>query len=249
MKLLLAVLICILGYPASACSLRVSPEEWPPYIYRSGSKLTGADFELITAILKQAGCSLQLQTEVPPARRHLLFQQGRLDLLLAASDTPERRGFARFSLPYRNETVGLFALPHRASRFRSAGSFSDLVTRQAALLTPRVGFYGSDYERALPVLNVNGRRSTFTSFEQGVRMLEAGRGDLIMGDAAALRYVAQQLGVQIEALAFVPFRAPVHIMLNAASTTREQLERINKAITRLEQSGALGAIRARYGVD
>jgi len=249
MKLFFAVLLCILALSSNACTLRVSPEEWPPYIYRSDGKVTGADYELITAILQQAGCSLQLQAEVPPARRHVLFQQGRLDLLLAASDTPERRGFARFSLPYRNETVGLFALPHRASRLRSAASFSDLVSRRVALLTPRIGFYGPDYERALPALDANGRRSTFTTFEQGIRMLVAGRGDLIMGDAAALRHVAQQLGVQIEALSFVPFRAPVHMMLNTASTTREQLERINQAITRLEQSGALGAIRARYGIN
>jgi polar amino acid transport system substrate-binding protein len=54
--------------------------------------------------------------------------------------------------------------------------------------------------------------------------------------------------VALAALPYVPFRAPVHLMLNAASTTQQQLERINAAIARLEHDGTLPAIRMRYGV-
>jgi len=249
MKSLFAVFLCVFALQANACTLRVSPEDWPPYMYRSGGKLTGIDYELITAILAHARCRLKLEEEVPPARRQMLFQQGRLDIMLAASDTPERRGFARFSLPYRSETVGLFALSGKLARYRNADSFGALVALNTPLLTPRVGFYGPDYERAVPALTANGKHSTFTTFEQGIRMLQAGRGDVIMGDAVALRHVALRMGVRLEALPFVPFRAPVHMMLNAASTTREQLARINQAITQLEQNGSLGVIRARYGVN
>ncbi|MNR49989.1 hypothetical protein D3C85_1694470 [compost metagenome] len=79
-------------------------------------------------------------------------------------------------------------------------------------------------------------------------MFKAGRGELIMGDAAAVRAEARRLGVALAALPFVPFRAPVHLMLNAASTTPQQLERINAAIAQLEQNGTLAAIRVRYGL-
>jgi polar amino acid transport system substrate-binding protein len=37
-------------------------------------------------------------------------------------------------------------------------------------------------------------------------------------------------------------------MLNAASTTQAQLARIDGAIAKLEQSGVLATIRARYGL-
>ncbi|MGO4380192.1 substrate-binding periplasmic protein [Pseudoduganella sp. RAF53_2] len=249
MKSLIAALLCVFVMPVQACTLRLSPEEWPPYIYRSSGHLAGLDYELISAILRQAGCKLKEEEEVPPARRQVLFQQGRIDLLLAASDTPERRGFARFTLPYRSETVGLFVLPQKLARFREAASFPALTRLGASLLTPRIGFYGDDYESALPALDANGKRSTFTTFEQGIKMLQAGRGDLIMGDTVALRHTARLLGVQIEALPFAPYHAPVHMMLNAVSTTREQLARINQAITQLERNGTLGTIRARYGVN
>lgn len=249
MKFLLAALLCVLAMHVDACTLRMAPEQWPPYIYRSGGHLTGIDYELISAIMRQAGCTLKEEEEVPPARRQLMFQQGRIDLLLAAFDTPERRSFARFSLPYRNETIGLFALSHKQPRYRHITSFNALADLGSSVLTPRVGFYGTDYERALPKLDAHGQRSTFSNFEQGIKMLKAGRADLIMGDVLALRHAARNLDVQIEALPFVPYHAPVHMMLNTASTTVEQLARINQAITQLEQNGTLRAIRARYGID
>lgn len=250
MRLLLAALLLQLAGPAGACTLRLAPEEWPPYFYHNDKAvLGGVDFELLQAIMKHAGCALQLEKEMPPARRNVLFQQGKLDLLMAASATEERRGYARFSLPYRQETVGLFTVPEKLDKFRHVDSFQDLVSRRASLLAPRLGFYGDDYERALPVLNAEGRRSTFGTFEQGIKMLEAGRGDLIMGDANALRHVARLQNVRIVQLSYLPYRAPVHLMLNAASTTQAQLARINQAITQLEQNGTLAAIRARYGVN
>ena len=250
MRMLLAALLIQLACPAGACTLRMAPEEWPPYFYHNDKAvLDGVDYELLLAILTRAGCVLQLEKEMPPARRNILFQQGKLDLLMAASSTEERRGFARFSLPYRQETVGLFTVPAKQEKYGQIGSFQDIVARRASLLAPRLGYYGDDYERIIPVLNAEGRRSTFNSFEQGIKMLDAGRADLIMGDAVALRHIARLHNVKLVQLPFTPFRAPVHLMLNAASTTQEQLVRINEAISQLEQSGALPAIRARYGIN
>jgi polar amino acid transport system substrate-binding protein len=250
MKFLLAAPLCLLATLAHACTLRMAPEEWPPYIYTVASgRLGGVDLELIQAILRQAGCTLHLEDQVPTARRTILFQQGKLDLLLAASITPERRGYARFSRPYRHETVGLFALGDLGERLRGIDSFQNIADRKLSLLAPRIGFYGNDYERAIPQLNADGRRSTFSTFEQGMKMLEAGRGDLIMGDAFALRHQARLMGISVTVLPYTPFRAPVHLMLNASSTSMEQLARINQAITQLEQNGTLPAIRSRYGMN
>jgi polar amino acid transport system substrate-binding protein len=250
MRLLLTALLIQLASSSWACTLRLAPEEWPPYFYHNDKgMLAGVDYELLQAIVDRAGCTLQVEKEMPPARRNVLFQQGKLDLLMAASATEERRGFARFSLPYRQETVGIFTVPEKLDKFRRVESFQDIIALRASLLAPRLGFYGEDYQRALPMLNAEGRHSTFGSFEQGIKMLGAGRGDLIMGDAHALRHIARLHKVKLAALPYTPYRAPVHLMLNAASTTQEQLARINQAIAQLEQSGALAAIRARYGVN
>ena len=234
---------------ASACSLKMALEPWPPYIYSDDAgQLAGVDLELVQAIVKEAGCTLRIEAELPALRRQILFREGKLDLMLAASDTPERRRYARFSMPYRNESVGLFTTPAKLARFRKLASFGAIAQQHVSLLAPKAGWYGDSYHLAGETLEANGNRSTFGSFQQGVQMFKAGRADLIMGDRMAVLHEARRQGVALAALPYVPFRAPVHLMLNAASTTQANLDSLNAAIQRLERSGALPAIRARHGL-
>lgn len=233
---------------AHGCTLRMALEQWPPYIYSTaGGASTGMDLELARTILKEAGCTLVLQPELPPARRQIVFQQGGLDLLLAASDTPERRRYARFSSAYRYETVGLFTRPDLLPQYRKFTSLTALLKLQMALLAPKTGWYGSVYEQAMRQPDGENRFSTFASFDQGLRMFGAGRADVILGDRNAIRYAAQQQGIALAPLPIVVMRAPVHLMLNKASTTADDLARVNAAIARLEQRGVLAAIRDNYG--
>jgi polar amino acid transport system substrate-binding protein len=241
--------LCLAAAPAWACHLRMASESWPPYIYSgSNGEAMGADVELVRAIMQEAGCTLDIVAELPTLRREVLFRQGKLDLMLAASRTEERRGYARFSAAYRHERVGLFAATDKQAQYAKIDSFDAIARQRIAVLAPRAGWYGPDYARAASAQDAGAWRNTFGTFRQGIQMFRAGRAELIMGDAAALQHEARQQGVALAALPYVPFSAPVHLMLNAASTTPGELDRINGAIARLEQSGALATIRARYGL-
>ena len=244
--LFLAVLgLCAL--PALACRMTMALEQWPPYLYRDAQgKYTGLDLELLRAIFKEARCTLLSVPELPTARRQLLFQKGELDLLPAASDTSERHAYARFSMRYRDETVGIFGKAGTPAMQRPVGSFGQLARSTATLLAPKVGWYGADYAAVRPALEKAGRMNAFGSFQQGVRMLDAGRADLLLGDVLAVRHEARQQGVPLTALPFLALRAPVHLMLNARTTSAADLARLNAAITRLEQRGTLAAIRSSY---
>lgn len=235
---------------ASACSLSVAMEQWPPYVYTDERRQAGGlDLELARAILHEAGCTLQILAELPTARRQRLFLSGEIDLLLAASDTEERRAYARFSLPYRNETVAVFTTRAKLPLYRKLGGVDAIMAQRLPLLAPKVGWYGRDYANGMPALEAAGRLSTFGTFQQGIKMLDAGRADLILGDMAAVRYEARRQGVAIAVLPFIVLRAPVHLMLNTGSTSQEELDAVNGAITRLEQQGVLGAIRGKYGAQ
>ncbi|MTW05036.1 transporter substrate-binding domain-containing protein [Duganella ginsengisoli] len=241
--------LCLAALPADACHLRMAPESWPPYIYSGANGvLAGADVELAQAILREAGCTIEFVAELPSLRREILFRQGKLDLMLAASKTEERRRYARFSSPYRQEHVRLFAAPDKVQKFAGIDSFDAIARQRIAVLAPRAGWYGADYARAAAATDAGMWRNTFGNFQQGIQMFRAGRAELIMGDAAALEHAARQQGITLAALPYVPFSAPVHLMLNASSTTQDQLARINSAIARLEHSGALATIRTRYGL-
>ncbi|NHZ38223.1 substrate-binding periplasmic protein [Massilia rubra] len=234
---------------AAACSrpLNMVSEEWPPYSFTNEENLqTGLDMDMAKAILKEAGCTLVTAPPLPTVRRMLLFERGDFDLMLAATDTPERRRFARFSTPYRHETVALFVLARDYARYAGVTSMTGVAREQAAVLAPRVGWYGPQFAHAAPGLRAAGRLFEFGAFEQGMRMLGAGRAQLIMGDRAAIMYEAQRQKLVLRQLPFVLQQAPVHLMLSRASTTDNDLARINAAIARLEKNGALQALRARY---
>ncbi|MCM2565550.1 substrate-binding periplasmic protein [Janthinobacterium kumbetense] len=237
----------ITALPAVACRMTMALEQWPPYIYRDArGRFTGLDLELLQAIFKEARCTLVTLPELPTARRQLLFQKGGLDLMLAASETPERQSYARFSLSYRDEAVGLFSKSGAPAGHRQIASFAQLMRGNSTLLAPKVGWYGAQYAAARPALEKAGRLNAFGSFQQGVRMLDAGRADLLLGDVLAVRHEARLQGVALNTLPFLILRAPVHLMLNARTTSADDLARLNAAITRLEQRGALAGIRSSY---
>lgn len=245
--LLFAAVLGVSALPAVACRMTMALEQWPPYLYRDAQgRATGLDLELLRAIFKEAHCTLVTLPELPTARRQLLFQKGGLDLMLAASETPERQSYARFSIAYRDEAVGLFSKSGAPAVHRQISSFAQLARGKSTLLAPKVGWYGAQYAAARPALEKAGRLNAFGSFQQGVRMLEAGRADLLLGDVLAVRHEARQQGVALNTLPFLVLRAPVHLMLNAHTTSAADLARLNTAITHLEQRGALAAIRARY---
>ena len=103
-------------------------EQWPPYVYRDAEgRYTGLDLELLKAIFKEAQCTLVTLPELPTARRQLLFQKGGLDLMLAASETPERQTYARFSISYRDEAVGVFSKSGAPGSHRQIASFAQLA--------------------------------------------------------------------------------------------------------------------------
>jgi polar amino acid transport system substrate-binding protein len=230
--------------PSAACTLRL------PLINialpQPGAERKGMDLELVDAIMTEAKCTLVFSDGVTRLRRDLMFSQGQVDLMLAASNTPERQAIARFSAPYRMEVVRLFAMPDNLSRYDGVKSFDDIVRLGERVLAPTGGWYGPDFASAEPKLQARGQLTTYKSFDQGLKMLEAGRGGLIMGDFLGLNKSATTVGVPIAPLAFIVLRAPVHLMLNRANIGEAELQRINAAIGRLETRGVLKAIRHKY---
>jgi polar amino acid transport system substrate-binding protein len=234
----------------AACSkaLVMATEPWPPYVITDPGKTGGLDIELAKAIVSEAGCELVVSDIMPTVRRMMMFQRGSFDLMLAASDIPERRGFARFTLPYRHETVSLFALASRSAKLRAAEGLEGVVSGKYKLLVPRIGWYGKQYALVRPQLLQQARLYDYATLAQGMQMLKAGRADFLMADQAAVSYAANHAGIQVERMPKVVYSAPVSLMLSKASTTEADVEQLNGAIARLEKSGALQAIRERYGL-
>ncbi len=252
--LLLAVLCALAapGGPATAgCSktLSVSSSDYPPYVYRDqAGNWTGLDVQLMQAIFKEAGCDYRFAPLVAPSKMVDMVSIGKTDVLLAASSTPERRKANHFGIAYRQEAVAFFALASNFGRYRDIHSFPAMLALNTPLLLPNAGWFGDDYARALPALRTSSRLIEFTYFDQGIRMLAAGRAPFIMSDMAAITHAARIRGIAVEPLPFTVNQAPVHMMFSKLSVDLRDIATLDAAILRLEQKGRLQAIRLAYGL-
>ncbi len=248
--LALGLLAAAVDAHAQGCSkpIVIVTEDWPGRT--SANKLQdGLDVDMARAILKEAGCTLISGPMLPIVRRITLLAEGRFDMMLAATDIPERHRFARFSIPYRQEIIGLFALEKKYEDYGDVISYDGIDQRKLRVLVPVIGWYGAEYERRRGELDAKGRLSHFSTFVQGLNMLAANRGELIMGDTVALTHQARLVGVPIRQLGFVVSRTPVSLMLSKMSTTERDIVQINAAIARLDKNGTLRAIAQRYGLN
>jgi polar amino acid transport system substrate-binding protein len=255
-RTLLAVPMLALALLASvqardnACSkaITVATGHWEPYAYYDAQKrFVGLDAEMTRAIFDEAGCTLVELAPMPPIRNLYLFDRGEIDLLTGSSETPERRKRAWFSLPYRDERVALFALAGRVELYKGIRSFADVMEAPVSLLAPRAGWYGVDYEKSMVALKDGGRLSQFVDFQQGIRMLAAGRGNFILGDAVGIEHAAVREGVKVQPLPFWLVDADVHLMLSRATVSEADVRRLDAAIERLQKRGTLEKIRRFYG--
>ncbi|GAA5787031.1 substrate-binding periplasmic protein [Chitiniphilus shinanonensis] len=248
---LLACALPTLAWSACSKPMSVAVEDWPPYSQIDAQgRPAGLDIELLQAIFREAGCTLVFHQDIPRQRRHLMHKEGQLDVLFAASPTPERQRYSWFTVAYRPETIGLFARADDAARFAGIRSFGDVLSRRVGLLAPNSGWYGDDYGRYLADMKASGLVQHFETFDQGIRMLKANRADLILGDVGAIVYEAQRVvRTPVKQLGFVPNQAPVHLMLSKASVSEADLRTVDAAIRRLEANGTLKRLRARYGLN
>lgn len=247
--LALAMALCASGAQACDRPLRVAMGHFPPYILRDArGEASGAEPELLRAILQQAGCQLDVVADLPRKRRYAMFLAGELDVLLAATETAERREVAWFTPPYRSETIGWFALPAKAAALRDLDGFATALERRVPLVTQNLGWFGTEYATLLPKLQQAKLVSQYENTRQGFAMLLAGRGDILMADRGAALYEAKLRGLELVELPYVPAKEPVHLMLSKKSVSEADARAIGAAVLLLEERGVLKEIRGRYGL-
>lgn len=229
--------------------LRFAMQDFRPYVYFDEKhQPAGLDVDVLAAVAEQAGCTVQYFPPVPGRRMMEMFRNGRLDVLVGASKTRERLEFARFTRSYRDEVIGLFALSERVPP-HSVQSFDDITRQHLHLLAPLHGWYGPAYEAAKPALIAKGAIYDFEGTEQGLRMLDANRAQLIMGDTYAIADLAQRMGLgELKAIGLVANRDPVFMMFSKASMPPGDVDMLDLALARLEKEGKIKALINRYAL-
>lgn len=247
--------ICVLpahsALPATAtfaCSnpIKVGYNDWAPYAWQDPQgEAQGLDVELMRSFAQFLGCDVNF-INVPAKRSHQMLKAGALDVMMGATKTQDRQEYALFSEDYRNEAVRLFVLDEKKEQIH-LGQWQDIFTHKLRLLVPTSGWYGNDYHDSQDRLEQAQLLVLSPSLDKSVQMLYHGRGDLIIGDAMAVPYIANQYqGVKLAPLRLVLEENPIHLMLSKVSMSALQLTQINTAIRTLKDNGEIARVLLKW---
>ncbi|WP_421784145.1 substrate-binding periplasmic protein [Kiloniella litopenaei] len=225
----------ITGQKDKSCGeLTVGWIDWPPYQMvgkdNDSSQPVGVDIQAAKKYLGALGCDLKFVSK-PWARLLKAMEEGRLDVLLGMSKTDERSKYAKFSSPYRNETVWLFMRSNQHD-FDHFTSLKDIIGTQFRLGVSRNAYYGDEYLKLIEDPKFKSRVFQAIGGEN-FQMLISDRVDgfLVDKETGKARIEADGLQGQI-----VPHNnvkvdlGPVHIMFGKNSISSGLLEKLNGII-------------------
>lgn len=197
--------------------------------------------KILEAISRQANCKfIYRYYSATQQRRMELFKQGKIDILIGASKTPEREAFSYFSTSYRLQTSSIFSLEdHKIT------SYADILKHRQRLLF-KGGWWGKDFEENRSRLKVADLLFEVSTLEKQIQLLKMKRGDLVLADHFAFVHTAKKIGLNSYKINFSTQAEPVHFMFSKTSVTKETFEKIDNALKELIDNGQVQTIIESY---
>ena len=122
MKRILAVVFFLLVFQVTASSaervLVTGHRDRAPFDWQEGGYIRGAAIEIIEIVLRELHIEVESKYVGPWARALLNLEEGSVDIMCGVYATPERRKFAEFSVPFKEDRVSLFVWKERSFPFR-----------------------------------------------------------------------------------------------------------------------------------
>ncbi|MFA9441719.1 transporter substrate-binding domain-containing protein [Uliginosibacterium sp. sgz301328] len=208
----------------------------PPYMFRNESgSLSGMAIDMLGIVSERTG--LQFAPEVHSTSTSGLNKlvNGRVDILPAAVQTPERRAFMAFSRPYGN---GLAVIVTRKNGSRIRGPSQ--LPGQSVALVPGSPFW-SQVESHVGTSSMRTADNTDASFT----MVANGQADATVADIAIAQYIISRYHPDTLSITGTISEVPRPIGMAVRPDNPELLSIINKVIISLTP-GELETLRRRW---
>jgi len=232
--------LSIIAFQIPAKELSIGWELWYPYQFRDKQQhLTGLDFDILNAILKELTISANY-TELPWKRHLQYIKTGDMDIAMGASFTKERDEFSYFSIPYRIEKVTLFVKKGNTKNIKLT-RLEDLIQSHYILGIEGGYFYGDKFQKLNQQIDFQSHINEVIDLEQNVKMLFKGYIDGFLVDPATMKSFSKKYLIQneLESHPLVIYQTDVHFLLSKKSCSAETLMRFNQAIKILQANGEL----------
>ena len=225
---------------AQACTKLVATgnPEYPPYLWRdsaSGTKLIGANAELMQLLAKEVGIPIEVRYVGTWARVQEEARQGRVDLLAGAFITQARQEYMDYVQPAFHVARSLvWKRPDNALKYQR---WPDLQGKSG--LTVINNSFGQEFDQyAKQSLKID----TVPSLEQALRMVERGRADyLVYEEAPAQAYIAKLgvTGVEPESAAISNEGLYLTLSQKSPCNTPELRAKMTRAMEQFERQNVM----------
>jgi polar amino acid transport system substrate-binding protein len=214
-----------------------------PTAYFVGGQLTGMLVDVVREAFSRAGYSVTIQLE-PWARCIEDTRAGKADGIFSIFKTPERQVFLNYtSQPIITQVVSFFALKRAPIGFN--GNFTSISKNSIGIINQTS--YGPRLDEALKQ-GVFTRQTLTYSAENNVKMLLAGRVEVIPSYRHVVLFTASSLGVQdqIRELSPAVESIPSYLAFNRKTDYSRVIARYEKALKSMQQDGSYERIFDRY---
>lgn len=241
-KVSIALAALVLSTSVFAAKIAVVTEEFAPYNYTNGGKITGFSTEVVEATLKKAGIDYEIKSQ-PWARTYQAAQENADTLIFSIGRNEQREKLFKWVDVIAPFDVTIFKLKSRADL--KAGSMDDLKKYKVAGVRDdfRTQFFmkqGFAEGKNLEVVPNN---------ESAIRMLEAQRVDFYASDELAFFHQAKgekidpsifEKGIKINELSSGLY------MAFSLKTSDEIVNKAKKALAEIKKDGTFDKIKAKY---
>ncbi len=225
--------------------LRIGWSDYPPFQHKGATEVPqGLDVELLELLARAAGERLQWLRR-PWARQMADVAQGELDLIPAATPTPQRLAVGEFTQPYRNERVALLGL---AGAGPAPPRLADLKGRAVRIGAIRGVAFPEAVRRELADPALAGLMLPLHANDLTLSALRSRRVDYVIDDPATLLYrAAQEPGEAVEVVLELAV-SPVHVFVSRRALARQPalLQRLDAGLQRARQQPDWGRVLSRY---
>lgn len=224
---------------AAECSRVVysAHPEYPPFHWRSGDAVVGASVEITRRILSELGIPSEARFVGPWPRVLKAAEQGKIDLVVALKDTPERRQYMAFtSAPFFDNPMAVFVPKNADWSFKR---WADLIGRRGGVNAG--DRYGSGFdefmEQHLSIEHSDNLQSNFSK-------LAAGRIDyFITGRFTGQAYLLSAgLTDTIKPMPHAVTSGYIHHGFSKRSPCRLLIGHFNKRLAELRADGTTAAV-------
>ncbi len=232
---------------ARTCKFTMGFDVWEPYQFIGfGRKVQGLDIEFINLVAEELNCDVDYEQGSWGDLLSLL-KDGKIDFVLGASVTEERKRYALFSQAYRSEEFQLYVRAEQEHKYRQA-SVADFVREKNSLGVIDEYFYGDELTS---LMDNNDYATNFKpAFMGEINLARLIDGDIdgFLEDSFVGASLIRRKGLEkyITAHQAKISTGDVYVMFSKASVKPEMVDKFNRAMRSIKNNGKYDTLIQKY---